>query len=297
MRAPGRQFGSDARLGQYARSCRIPAFTLIELLVVVAIIAILAALLLPALNRAREASYSAACRNNLHQLGIALSGYVGDFKAYPIYNVGHAELPGPPPATWWHELLMPYSGSTWDTNVYQGRASSKNGLYLCPSQRRLVNNPTFNPDYWEAVGSYGINDHGVAWGFNAILQMKFFGIGGSFTQVNPAQTFDFLATRENQVLLPSRMVAIGDAALAADGTGWALLDDNIAYNENMEENPTPASAGAVAKRHQRHGGRWNVLFCDGHIENLKTKSLFDYHQDDVLKQWNYDNLPHRELMP
>lgn len=54
------------------------AFTLIELLVVIAVIGVLAALLLPALGRAKESARSAACLNNLHQIGIALQLYVDE---------------------------------------------------------------------------------------------------------------------------------------------------------------------------------------------------------------------------
>jgi len=57
------------------RSPRVPGFTLIELLVVIAIIAILAALLMPALERAREAARSVACINNLRQSMLAVQMY------------------------------------------------------------------------------------------------------------------------------------------------------------------------------------------------------------------------------
>jgi len=44
---------------------------------------------------------------------------------------------------------------------------------------------------------------------------------------------------------------------------------------------------------QRHGGRWNEAFCDGHVENGSLEKFFDFRNDEVLKLWNRDHQPHR----
>ncbi|MEZ6068550.1 MAG: DUF1559 domain-containing protein [Planctomycetaceae bacterium] len=89
---------------------RRAGFTLIELLVVIAIIAILVALLLPAVQQVREAARKTQCQDHLHNLVIAMHSYEGNFKVYPFastYGLPNTATVGRPQHTW-VESLMPY---------------------------------------------------------------------------------------------------------------------------------------------------------------------------------------------
>src|SRR5215471_7193459 len=85
-------------------------FTLVELLVVIAIIAILAALLFPSISRAKTQARSAACRNSLRQIGLALTMYVSDFRYYPPHNDWATLLV-------WSARLYPYFPLNWTNHA------------------------------------------------------------------------------------------------------------------------------------------------------------------------------------
>jgi len=297
--------GAAARGRRAARAATVWGFTLIELLVVIAIIAVLAALLLAALTRARAAADTSACRSNLHQWGLAMHLYLNDYRAYPPCA---SDAPG---NTQWYDRMARYTGPNWpEWNGTNFAPSPRQGVGVCPCYARY---PGANNDIY---GSYGYN---ISGGDLADPDGPGYGLVNS-GGLPVVREVPGVAVAEGDVLAPGQMVAIGDAQLLAVLPGTTLLPGVPAFGPGNQgetvggyldlaggvyeftvqsgipwNSSAPYASAAVMEQfdQRRHGGRYNVVFCDGHVETLRPAALFDLRQDTVLRRWNRDNVAHR----
>ena len=250
------------------------AFTLIELLVVIAIIAVLLAILLPAMRKIKETGREAVCKSNLRNIGIAVLMYLDDNdRKMPHTGSSNGFL-------WFESDGVTYrrpgssGGTYWGTWYKDYLKETK--IFGCPSLQRaprLIYSYSSEPDPSKLIqhAAYGLNHHNRARGRNTndIYRIDEFIFCTDHAEPRPENgTSDGFHNND----IPGAM-NLTSYRKSLGGSRWYSYRQIFRHNIRRFED-------------ERTGGRANVLWLDGHVTSIQETT-----GDDVEKRWYTGDKP------
>jgi prepilin-type N-terminal cleavage/methylation domain-containing protein/prepilin-type processing-associated H-X9-DG protein len=279
------------------RTLRHPGFTLIELLVVIAIIGVLLGLLLPAVQKVREAAARLQCKNNLKQIGLALHNYHDTqqafppgYLAFPSYSDGATDTA---PGWGWAAFILPqleqeplYRQIDFSHSVASSPAAQVLvKLYLCPSDPTppgpfLVADPFGGPLAPAAPSSYAAcvgGDESDTTGPAGL---------GAFYRNSRTRLTDITDGTSNTMLVGERAWSNANGVWAGAVPGGVLRRGPLNPNPGSASASSPSATLVLAHSHlnnattdtdaglddfsSRHTGGSNFLFADGSVHFVRS---------------------------
>jgi prepilin-type N-terminal cleavage/methylation domain-containing protein/prepilin-type processing-associated H-X9-DG protein len=238
------------------------AFTLIELMVVIAVIAMLMAILMPALGAARSESRSLACRSNLRQLLLANTGYATENDGF--YVPAASDMWDNTGLHRWHgrrdtlddpfdPLRGPLAGYLADGRVKE-----------CPEKVNFVKGRNWSANFEQGCGGYGYN-------------MTY--IGSRMWQGGPGSVHSrkdsyAVTTQMTEIAAPGETVMFADTAMSKDHK--CLIEYSFVEPPFAVYNGQPMGGFYMSPSvHFRHRGKAHVGWADGHIDPRRMAALDD----------------------
>jgi prepilin-type processing-associated H-X9-DG protein/prepilin-type N-terminal cleavage/methylation domain-containing protein len=248
-----------------ARRRSTRAFTLVELLVVVGIIALLVAILMPALARARKEAQAVQCGSNLRQIGQAVQIYMIQNKGYISRFSNSTNWQNPAKKT---EMIDPtnYDKAYWGV-IYAVTAKLPKDLFHCPSAVLGQNADGLTFDQGSIYTSYSQNCYGGQnSGFSDARRVTLFGNKDEIALFNRVNGI-WEGRNQSRIRHSSKTIFAWDGyESVTDGNG------DVFFNWSQWATPDRTN------EYLRHNKRANVLFVDTHVERLT-------HQDLMEERW------------
>ena len=304
------------------KSKRRGGFTLVELLVVIAIIGTLVALMLPAVQQARESARKSQCANNLKQIGLGMHAYLGTFKSFPPGYVSQvlADHDDGGPGWAWGAMIMPYIEEAglhdqiqYDKSLRGPEAETVRltsvPLFICPTDSNFQSIIDIQSKSSSivickmAAGSY-VASAGTVRPTCKLCRDRFDGVFGRNRSIEPRELTDGL----------SKTIAVGERSTHwSNATIWGVVPNSRVWDNqqpglyaagpafvlgttfhegfNIETSTEMAheSEGTFAESFgSEHVGGAFFLFCDAGV-----RFVWDYTDPAVMNAMSTrDGIPH-----